>query len=336
MTKTVTIPFKHCSIGRASRFLSESLDQSVEVEDIKNLIVSGHLRACVDFGTKPMIDCLEINRNMELFATIKAAEFTDASDFDEKMRVKLKNFLETYCKDHFGEYMEGILPWLWSSDKPLSKIMPPLACDKHPYIWEISNEGIDGIFIRSVAIATGVWEIDAREMPSVFEALFSESATDTERFFKAHNVTFKRVPETQYCWSGEIAGFKLEENDIVVLDSDIEKVLTTFSPDIQINTPLKRNLSNTNNINSCTDLTTISPYLTSAATRGRAPSAQMRNLVKALIYITPELGEETINEPFAMHEKLSALFAAKGVPMPQVTKESLGGYIQNATWNIES
>ncbi|GAL13914.1 hypothetical protein JCM19233_4924 [Vibrio astriarenae] len=37
-----------------------------------------------------------------------------------------------------------------------------------------------------------------------------------------------------------------------------------------------------------------------------------------------------------MHEKLSALFAAKGVPMPQVTKESLGGYIQNATWNIES
>ncbi|MDB1124277.1 hypothetical protein [Vibrio algarum] len=67
----------------------------------------------------------------------------------------------------------------------------------------------------------------------------------------------------------------------------------------------------------------------------REPSMQLKDLLKALIASHPDLGAETLKDPYALYDKINAMMATKSLPMPEVSDRSIGDWIKNSKWGDE-
>lgn len=325
--KSVTIPFRYCSIERASRFLTEILDQSIEIEDIQNYLRLGVVRGCVRFSS--VID-EPYHNNMHLTACIDAVEFSNATDFDHQMETRLNDFLSSYSKSSNGEIVGGIIPWLWNSDQAVSQIAPPIVSEDAPYYWTVENEGIDGIFVEVPAMATGLWEIQTNKVNNIYDVVFLHGKAEHD---KPCSILFGRIPATKYRWHGYIDEYKLKVENIVLLDEDLKALIEMLNDliDVHLLTPPIANESVQGYVGNMS-----LPNDDMNHRRPRAPSKQLKNILKAIISIHPELGNECLQEPHALHYKLSCLFATKGVALPPISSKSLGDYINDASWSPSS
>ncbi|MDW2170126.1 hypothetical protein R7Z48_11875 [Vibrio sp. 1567] len=327
--KSVTVPFKYCSIERASRFLTEVLDQSIEVEDIQNFLRLGVVRGCVCFSS--VFDRAS-RENIHLVACVEAVEFDNTDEFDNRMEDRLNSFLCSYSKPSYsndGEFVDGIIPFLWFSDQTISHLLPPIVSEESPLYWRIENEGINGIFIETPAMAAGLWEIQADWVNNAYDLVFSQGEAVHGDLC---NIKFGRIPATEYRWHGYIDGYKLKAENIVLLDEDLRSLIKVFSNVInvrllelpKVNEPVRGDTGKM--AVSVDDMNHSRP-------RARAPSEQLKNILKAMVYIQPELGSECLNEPHALYNKLDCLFASKGIPFPKISSKSLGDYINGASWS---
>lgn len=322
-SKSVVVPFKYCSIERASRFLTEVLEQSIETEDLHNFLKQGIVRGCVNFGS--VID-LDVYKNMHLIANMESAEFVNAIDFDNQMEERLNDFLRAYSKTQNGEFTDGILPWLWNSDQAVSQIAPPIVSEDAPYYWTVENEGIDGIFVETPVTALGLWEIKAETLNNVYDIVFSHGKAEHD---KLYSISFGRIPETKYRWHGYIDEYKLEVENIVLLDEDLKALIKLFDDTIDVKLLIRPSVqdvySQRIDVAKFTEGTGFS--------RSRSPSKQLKDIFKAMVCIHPELGSECLSEPYALYEKLAHIFASKGVPLPIISSRSVGDYIRDASWS---
>lgn len=226
--KTILIPFQKCSISRAARFLSEILEQSVENQDVEDLIVEGVILACINLGTSVGNDentesymSLQASigvEDEELKKKISQSELSDdvVSQIADELESNLKVFCDSYLVPlEDGEYFSGLFPLSWQVDEPLSKILLP-----EPEIgkgWNVERDGLDYMLFTIPIIPKGFWGLIPFSSDSFID-LFSVGV-DSDEF------DFCRLPNTNHRWLGSFKGKKICSEDIVIFASEVKKLI---------------------------------------------------------------------------------------------------------------
>lgn len=226
--KTILIPFQKCSISRAARFLSEILEQSVENQDVEDLIVEGVILACINFGTSVGNDentesymSLQASigvEDEELKKKINQSELSDdvVSQITDELESNLKVFCDSYLVPlEDGEYFSGLFPLSWQVDEPLSEILLPEQ--EVGEGWNVERDGLDYMLFTIPIIPKGFWGLIPSSSDSFID-LFSVGV-DSDEF------DFCRLPNTNHHWLGSLKGKKICSEDIVIFASELKKLI---------------------------------------------------------------------------------------------------------------
>lgn len=226
--KTILIPFHKCSISRAARFLSEILEQSVENQDIEDLIAEGVILTGINFGTS-----LGNDENTESYMSLQASIGVEDEELKKKINQselsddvvsqitdELESNLKVFCDSYLvplddGEYFSGLFPLSWQVDEPLSKILLPEQ--EVGEGWNVERDGLDYMLFTIPIIPKGFWGLIPSSSDSFID-LFSVGV-DSDEF------DFCRLPNTNYQWLGSLKGKKICSEDIVIFASELKKLI---------------------------------------------------------------------------------------------------------------
>lgn len=226
--KTILIPFQKCSISRAARFLSEVLEQSIENQDIEDLITEGVILTCINLGSS-----VENDENIESYMSLQASIGVEDEELKKKINQselsddvvsqitdELESNLKVFCDSYLvpledGEYFSGLFPLSWQVDEPLSKILLPEQ--EIGEGWNVERDGLDYMLFTIPIIPKGFWGLIPSSSDSFID-LFSVGV-DSDEF------DFCRLPNTNHHWLGSLKGKKICSEDIVIFASEIKKLI---------------------------------------------------------------------------------------------------------------
>lgn len=214
-------------------------------------------------------------------------------------RVLIKIFLTHISRLGTARLTQVWHHWKWEHDQPYSRILIQLTQNCSPTL-NIDDDGFEGIRIEAMAVPVGIWEIDQIQPFGVYEELFKHGVyKESESSYRT--IQFRRVPYTQFEWTGTLQGYELKADQIVLLDREVERLILKLDNSIDIRCLDRRNLSQAGGYGEGLDNFLHSP----APRRERnTPSMQIRNVLASLIASHPELGEAVLKEPYAVKDKL--------------------------------